>query len=193
MENNTDEALLNAARTGDTEALDMLMHRYKPLVKIRAKYYFLAGGDLEDLIQEGMIGLYKAVLDFEPGKGAKFSSFASICVVRQIQTAIKAASRKKHSPLNTSVSLHNQDNPEGDHIPASGINNPETLFLGIEAYKDIGAFIQDNLSPFEHNVLALHLDGHPQPHIGEKLQTTPKAVENALGRIRRKIAKSFKT
>jgi len=188
-----DETLVSQARGGNTSALDLLMNRFKPLVKSKAKDYFLTGGDLEDLIQEGMIGLYKAVLDFDPAKNVKFSSFATLCVVRQIQTAIKAASRQKHMPLNTSLSLHSEATPETnfDKIPGSRLSNPETLVLGHEAYKDIENFIRENLSDLEYDVLTLHMDGKTHLEISEALGKNLKTVDNALQRIRRKIGKSI--
>jgi len=193
MENKSDEYLVTSAKAGDTSALDLLMNRFKPLVKAKAKDYYLTGGDLEDLIQEGMIGLYKAVLDFDWAKGAKFASFATLCVVRQIQTAIKAASRQKHMPLNTSLSLHSETSTENEFVELLDTrqNNPETLLLGREAYQDIDAFIQDKLSRLEYDVLMLHMDGKTHLEISEALKTNLKAVDNALQRIRRKVGKAI--
>jgi len=180
-ENINDEILVAAARSGDTAALDTLMNRFKPLAKAKAKDYFLTGGDIDDLMQEGMIGLYKAVLDFDIKKGAPFAAFASLCIVRQIQTAIKAASRKKHLPLNTSLSIHN------DELPIPRIENPETLFLGREAYHNIDEFLNKNLSRLELEVLALYMEQKSHAEIAAAIGKPPKTVENALGRIRRKI------
>jgi len=185
----SDETLVAKARVGDTSALDLLMNRFKPLVKTKAKDYFLSGGDIEDLIQEGMIGLYKAVLDFDSAKSVKFVSFATLCVVRQIQTAIKAASRQKHMPLNTSLSLHNQDAPEVNTIRDNRLNNPEALLLGREAYQNIDNFIRGNLSSLEYDILMLHIDGKTHLEISEHLGKNTKTVDNALQRIRRKIGK----
>jgi len=188
----TDENLVAASRNGDKTAIDMLMQRYKPLVKAKAKDYYLTGGDLEDLIQEGMIGLYKAVLDFNPSKGAQFSSFATLCVVRQIQTAIKAASRQKHRLLNTSLSLHNEATPtlQLEEIP-DRLSNPETLFLGLEAYHDIDNFLHENLTQLEYDVLTRHMDGKTHLEIAVSLDKNIKTVDNALQRVRRKIAKGI--
>jgi len=189
----SNETLVAQARGGNTSSLDLLMNRFKPLVKSKAKDYFLTGGDLEDLIQEGMIGLYKAVLDFDPEKGVKFAAFATLCVVRQIQTAIKAASRQKHMPLNTSVSLHSEDTPETnfDKIPDNRLSNPETLVIGREAYQDIDAFIHDNLSRLEYEVLMLYMDSKTHLEIANALGENLKTVDNALQRIRRKIGKAI--
>jgi len=190
MENKhvSDENLVIQAKQGDSDALDTLLNRYKPLAKSKARDYFLTGGDPDDLMQEGMIGLYKAVLDFDANKGAQFSSFANLCITRQILSAIKAASRKKHLPLNTSLSLHKETAETTlETIPDTKIQNPETLFLSQEAYKSIGEFLQENLSPLERDVLALYMQGLSYAEIGNKIEKPPKAVENALGRIRRKI------
>jgi len=184
-----DNLLVEQFRAGDSVALDTLMCNYKPLVKAKAKTYFLIGGDLEDLIQEGMIGLYKAVLDFDPQKGVNFSTFASLCVVRQIQTAIKVAGRKKHQPLNTSISINNPPIEDGilDKMPASYTNNPESLFLGREAYKDIDYFIEHNLTNLEYNVLMLYMDGKSHAEIAIELSKNLKSIDNAIQRIRKKI------
>ena len=186
-----DEKLIEKARAGNASALDTLMHRYKPLVKARAKDYFLIGGDLEDLIQEGMIGLYKAVLDFDPSKNVKFSSFAALCVTRQIQTAIKAANRQKHLPLNSSLSLQSDALAETENIPDRRAANPEDLLLGLEAYRNIDAFIHAHLSPLEQVVLTYHVDGKTHMEIAELLKKNAKTVDNALQRIRRKIGKGI--
>jgi len=192
-----EEIPVSQARDGDKTALDILMQRFKPMVKAKAKAYFLLGGDLEDLIQEGMIGLYKAVLDFDSSKNDNFTAFATLCVVRQIQTAIKSASRQKHMPLNTSLSLHsevpkgeNQDeNSETylDKLPDNQINDPEALFLGREAYNDIDDFIHRNLSTLEYDVLMLHMEGKSLAEIACKLEKNKKSIDNTLQRIRRKI------
>jgi len=191
MESN--EKLVTAANVGDISALDQLMNRFKPLVKAKAKDYYLTGGDLEDLIQEGMIGLYKAVLDFDGAKGAKFASFATLCVVRQIQTAIKAASRQKHLPLNTSLSLHCETTPEAElaKLPDTNQNNPETLVLGQEAYHDIKTFLKNKLSRLEYDILTLQMDGKTHLEISQTLGTSLKTVDNALQRVRRKVGKSI--
>jgi len=193
-----DANLIHNARSGDTIALDAIMQQFKPLVKAKAKAYFLLGGDLEDLIQEGMIGLYKAVLDFDATKANNFAGFASLCVVRQIQTAIKLANRQKHMPLNTSLSLHNQvpSDPSDisqaqetylDKLPDNKINDPEALFLGREAYNDIGDIIKRKLSEMEYHVLMLHMDGKSHLEIATALNKNGKSVDNTLQRIRRKI------
>jgi len=173
----------------DREALDAIMQEFKPLVKAKAKAYFLLGGDLEDLIQEGMIGLYKAVLDYEPEKNTSFAAFASLCIVRQIQTAIKSAARQKHMPLNTSISLSDGTGQEPllESLRDRHENDPETLFLGMETYNNIDEFIHQNLSPQEHKVLTMHMEGKSQACIAESIGKNVKSVDNTLQRIRRKI------
>jgi len=205
MDNIPDNLLVNQSREGNQVALDMLMRRYKPLVKSKAKVYFLIGGDLEDLIQEGMIGLYKAVLDFNPIKGIVFASFASLCVVRQIQTAIKAASRQKHMPLNSSISIYSVCSPNN----ATGKNNsketilekisdrrasdPEALFIGRETYKDIDYFIHHQLSPLEFDVLMLYMAGKSCADIACDLEKNSKSITNTLQRVRKKVSEYVKT
>jgi len=194
MENNIcDEVYVSSARAGDTAALESLMNRYKPLVRARAKEYFLSGGDAQDLIQEGMIGLYKAVLDFDTTRGVKFSTFATLCVVRQIQTAIKAATRQKHLPLNTSLSLHTDNTLDETvrELPTSGEQNPETLLIGREAYMDIDLYIKQNLTGLEYDVLMQHMDGKSHLQIAEAIGKNKKTVDNALQRVRKKIAEGM--
>ena len=184
MKDFTDEQLAIYARRGDSSALDIILRRLKPLVKSKAKAYYVTSGDPEDLIQEGMIGLYKAVLNFDEKKGIAFTAFASLCIVRQIQTAVKTAARQKHIPLNTSVSLNNET---ADLESLRSADNPEELFLGSEALKDMDDFIRKNLSPLEYDVLMLHMDGKTYAQISEALGKTSKSVDNTLQRIRRKI------
>jgi len=197
----SDELLAQKARAGDTAALDILMQRHKPLVKNKAKAYYITSGDPEDLIQEGMIGLYKAVLDFNAEKNVSFAAFASICVLRQIQTAIKTASRQKHMPLNNSLSLDNEvitadttdDAPETykDKLPDREVNDPEALFLGREALRDIDDFIKHNLTELERGVLTLHMDGKTHAQIAAALSKKPKSIDNTLQRIRKKISRKI--
>ncbi|MCL2387757.1 MAG: sigma-70 family RNA polymerase sigma factor [Defluviitaleaceae bacterium] len=193
-----DERLVAKFRAGDKSALDLLLHRFKSLVKMKAKTYYVAGGDSEDLIQEGMIGLYKAVLDFDEGRNSSFAAFASLCIVRQVQTAIKAAGRQKHMLLNESLSLDNVAGGEFlaaeesgetymDKLPDSRINDPEALFLGREALRAIDDFIKRNLTPLEQSVLTLHLEGKTHAEIAEQVGKNTKSIDNTLQRIRKKI------
>ena len=176
----TDETLAQAAAAGNTAALDALMTRFKPLVKSKAAPYFLSGGDRDDLIQEGMIGLYKAVLDYDPAKNPIFAAFAALCINRQILTAVKTAARHKHAPLNASLALE-----EADHAPAR--HTPESLLISRESSNDIANFLREGLSTLEHNVLMLHMEGLSQAQITQTLGKTAKAVDNALQRARNKV------
>jgi RNA polymerase sporulation-specific sigma factor len=163
-------------------SVDHLLQRYKPLVKKKAAAYFLIGGDRDDLIQEGMIGLYKAIRDYDSSTGSPFHAFALLCINRQILSAVKAGTRQKHIPLNTSLSLENTEN-----LPYAP--NPETLFIGRENYYDIESYLQKHLSTFEYAVLSLYLEGHNHTETSAILQKNVKAVDNALQRIRRKMQK----
>jgi len=191
----TDENLIIKFNDGDKLALDILLNRYKNLARSKAKAYYVAGGDPEDLIQEGMIGLYKAVLDFDATKNNSFAAFASLCIVRQLQTAIKAAGRQKHMLLNESLSLDNAEQGESymDKLPDPAINDPEALFLGREALRDAKAFIKRSLSPLEHSVLTLHMEGKTHAEIAATLDKTLKSVDNTLQRIRKKLGKNIRT
>jgi len=191
----SDELLAKEART-DSFALDNLMYRFKAMVKANAKKYYITSADPEDIVQEGMIGLYKAVLDFDPEKNASFASFASMCVVRQIQTAIKAAGRKKHIPLNTSLSLDNEINDtisDGlaetfkDKLPDRVTNDPAALFLDREALKNLEDTIKNELTIQEQDVLRLHVEGMTYEEISFTLNKSFKSVDNTLQRVRRKI------
>ncbi|MCL1862096.1 MAG: RNA polymerase sporulation sigma factor SigH [Defluviitaleaceae bacterium] len=185
----SDESLIVKINNGDKHALDVLLNRYKNLARAKAKAYYVVGGDPEDLIQEGMIGLYKAVLDFDAEKNNNFASFASLCIVRQLQTAIKVAGRQKHIPLNESLSLDNIELGESymDKLPDPAINDPEALFLGRESLHDAKAFIKKSLSTLEYNVLTLHMDGKTHAEIAATLEKSLKSIDNALQRIRKKL------
>jgi RNA polymerase sporulation-specific sigma factor len=189
----TDEKLIEKFRAGEKAALDILLNRFKPLVKLKVKAYYVVGGDTEDLIQEGMIGLYKAVLDFDIAKNNNFTAFASLCIVRQVQTAIKAAGRQKHMPLNESLSLDNTEKSGEtyiDKLPDRTENDPEALFLGREALRDTENFIKSNLSALEHDVLMLHMDGKSHAEIAKILNKNAKSIDNTLQRIRKKVGKN---
>ncbi|MCL2457201.1 MAG: sigma-70 family RNA polymerase sigma factor [Defluviitaleaceae bacterium] len=181
FESDSSENLIQIFRAGNKNALDILLTRFKPLVKTKAKTYYVVGGDPEDLIQEGMIGLYKAVLDFDAEKSDNFAAFAALCVVRQIQTAIKTAARQKHLPLNESLSLENEDS-----LPDSR-NDPVKLLLSREALRDAENFIARKLTPLERDVITLHLDGKTHAEISARIGKNLKSVDNTLQRIRKKI------
>jgi len=189
----SDEALITLLRGGDTEAERVLYERYKQTVRSRAHTYFLIGADHEDLVQEGMIGLYKAVCEYDPEKAASFRSFADICITRQILTAIKNATRKKHSPLNTYVSLdmpkYEQDEGQTlfDTMQNLRVIDPEEELIGREEYERIRAYLKENLSPLEQTVLGLYLNGYSYQQIAQHLARPPKSIDNALQRIKHKL------
>ena len=190
----SDEHLAEAGKT-NTTALEILMQRYKNLVRSKAKPFFSLSGDKEDLIQEGMIGLYKAVLDFDHTKGSPFLAFAQICIIRQIQTAVKLASRKKHSPLNHSISLDTNISPQSDSeesylavLPDKITNDPEVLFLSQEAVLTIDEYVRENLSTLEYNVLIHHIFGESQTEIAEILGKSKKSIDNTLQRVKKKLS-----
>ena len=188
-----DEQLVLLAQQADGQAIEYLLNKYKNFVRSRARSYFLIGADHEDIVQEGMIGLFKAVRDYKPGKVSSFRAFAELCITRQIISAIKTATRQKHIPLNSYVSLNRPvyaDDSERtllDVISESVTTNPEELLISQESLSDIEACIGEVLSPFEKEVLALYLDGHSYQEISQKLDRHTKSVDNALQRVKRKI------
>ena len=190
----TDDELVEGAVRGDGDAQDMLFNKYKPLVKLRAHEYFIAGADREDIIQEGMIGLYKAIRDYDPGRRVPFYYFAQLCITRQIISAIKAAARHKHAPLNTYVSLNKSafDSREKsmlETIPAARGSDPEELVIGREGKEYLETHVGEILSEMECRVLALHLQGHSYAQIAGAIGKDEKSVDNAVQRVRRKIEK----
>ena len=193
FENLPDEAIVKLAQEADGAALEYLLNKYKNFVRTKARSYFLIGADHEDIVQEGMIGLYKAIRDYRSEKLSSFRAFAELCVTRQIITAIKTATRQKHIPLNSYVSLNRPvyaDDSERtllDVISESVTTNPEELLISQESLSDIEACIGEVLSPFEKEVLALYLDGHSYQEISRKLDRHTKSVDNALQRVKRKI------
>ncbi|GKH33038.1 RNA polymerase sigma-H factor [Faecalicatena contorta] len=192
-----DEQLILEFRKGNSEIMDYLMVKYKTMVRKKARAMYLIGGENEDLIQEGMIGLIKAVRDFSPSQGASFASFAELCVSRQMYTAIEASKRKKHMPLNSYISLYEagEGTDEEKKIPLIDTiepvveNNPETLYFGREMTEVFVEELKGNLSALENHVLYLHLMGTDYKTIAELLGKSPKAIDNALQRIRGKAEK----
>src|SRR3954447_12022620 len=182
------------ARNGAKKALDELIRRYTGFVRLKASSYFLAGGDSEDLIQEGLIGLYKAVRDFSP-ELSSFRSFAELCVTRQIITAIKTATRFKHAPLNSYVSFsHTPAGQEadgdctlGDALPGPGVDDPVSCVISSEELQSLLECLGSSLSALESQVLTLYLEGRSYEAIGERLACDPKTVDNALQRVKRKV------
>lgn len=189
-----DEELVELSKR-DEMAMEVLISRYKNLARFKARIYFLVGADRDDIIQEGMIGLFKAVRDFDANKFASFRSFAELCVKRQIITAIKTATRQKHIPLNSYVSLSKpvyDDESErtlADTLLENVSTNPEHLILAKEMALDIEKQINADLSDFENKVFAMYLDGNSYQEIAELMNKSPKSIDNALQRIKRKIDK----
>lgn len=193
LEHLTDEEIVSLAKDGDTVALEFLIGKYKNFVRSKARTYFLIGADREDIIQEGMIGLYKAIRDYRYDKQASFHSFAEICVTRQIITAIKTATRQKHMPLNSYVSLNKPVYEEesertlSDVITQGKAGNPEDLFIDQEDFLDIESTMQRILSPLEQDVVNLYLEGKSYVEIAQQLGRHVKSVDNALQRVKRKL------
>lgn len=192
----SDEELIVRYRDGDTDAMDFIFERYKHLVRKKAKAMFLAGGDNDDLIQEGMIGLYKAIRDYNTDREASFATFASMCINRQMITAVATSNRKKNMPLNTYVSY---DMPAGgdedsdmrlvDILQSQTELNPEKLLIDKEHNRDLKSRLKEVLSIFEQQVLTYYLEGMDYTAIAKKMQKPPKSVDNALQRIRSKAAR----
>lgn len=196
----TDEQLIERLRGGDREIMDHIMVKYKSMVRKKARAMYLLGGENEDLIQEGMIGLIKAVRDYDASQGASFSSFAELCVSRQMYSAIEASKRKKHLPLNTYVSLYEESEVEKDGramplidtIEPEQDNDPASLYFGKEATEVLVEQLKENLSAFENHVLYLHLMGTDYRKIAELLDKSPKSIDNALQRIKNKAEKMLR-
>lgn len=189
-----DEMLIETLRGGQPELMDFIMEKYKFLVRKRAKAMFLIGGDTDDLIQEGMIGLFKAIRDYQKEKDASFFHFADLCITRQIYHAVEASQRKKHQPLNSYVSLSTEIGEGGSGIflgapGAFGNANPEQLLIDRENVAAIQEKMKRSLSAMEQQVLGLYLGGMNYRQIAEVTEKEPKAIDNALQRIRGKFAK----
>ena len=192
----TDETLIKLAQTkNDDSAIDFIVNKYKNFVRAKARSYFLMGADYEDIIQEGMIGLYKAIRDFRPEKQASFRGFAEICIVRQMITAVKAATRQKHMPLNSYVSLNKPIYTEEsertlmDMLSERAITDPEELLISQEQFKDTEVMMGKMLSNLEWEVLLAYLDGKPYQTIAEETGRSIKSIDNALQRVKRKLDK----
>src|SRR5829696_8368608 len=189
-----DLQLVLRARNGDTKAMDTLIRRYTGFVRLKSSSYFLAGGDSDDLIQEGLIGLYKAVRDFRSDKETSFRSFAELCITRQIITAIKTATRFKHSPLNTYVSFsHTPAGQEdgdctlGDALPGPGVDDPAVCVISTEELQSLVFCLGTGLSPLESDALRLYLEGNSYEEMAEDLGCDTKTIDNALQRVKRKV------
>ncbi|MBR3017134.1 MAG: RNA polymerase sporulation sigma factor SigH [Clostridia bacterium] len=190
----TDEDVVVLAQNGDGQALAYLLDKYKNFVRSKARSYFLIGADHEDIVQEGMIGLYKAIRDFQPSRLSSFRSFAELCVKRQIITAIKAATRQKHVPLNSYVSLNKPlYDEESDRtlldVIEGRVTNPEDLYISQEDLARIQTQISEVLSDLERQVLEAFMDGKSYQEIAELLGRHVKSIDNALQRVKRKLFK----
>ena len=189
----SDEDLLSLHRAGDARAEEALYARYKQIVRSKARTYFLIGADREDIIQEGMIGLYKAVVDYQFDKNASFRSFAELCITRQIISAIKAATRKKHVPLNTYISFNRpayeseNERPLIDVLTSTRISDPEEVLIGRENYAAVADSIEHSLSRLERDTLGLYLYGYSYQQIADHIQVTSKSVDNAIQRVKKKL------
>ena len=187
-----DDVLIERYRAGDQSALTELLHRYRSFARAKARSYFLVGGDREDVVQEGMIGLYKAVRDFSPETGASFCSFAELCITRQVLTAIKTATRQKHVPLNSYVSFDRPSDEDPDRswgeslVVEEGADPLEMLVESDEVARLQQAF-DEVLSSLEVDVLQLYVDGCSYQEIAEQLGRRVKSIDNALQRIKRKL------
>ena len=193
--NMSDEELLEAIKQDDKDALDFLICKYQDLVNSKVNKYFIIGAEKEDIIQEGMIGLYKAVRDFDGTKTNSFKCFAEICITRQIITAIKTATRQKHIPLNSYISLNKPVYDEEsertllDIIATSIVTDPEELIISKEELKHIESKMNELLSDLELQVVEYYLNGKSYQYIADKLKRDVKSIDNALQRVKRKLEK----
>jgi RNA polymerase sporulation-specific sigma factor len=190
-----DGYLIALAKQGHADAYDRIVRRYYGFVRLKASSYFLAGGDADDLIQEGLVGLYKAVRDYRTDRESSFRNFAELCITRQIITAVKTATRNKHTPLNQYVSFSSspsgsagESEPTLDEvIPGSAVHDPVNQVISSEELRALVACISTALSELESRVLSLYLDGHSYEEVGRRLGCDCKTVDNALQRVKRKV------
>ncbi len=188
-----DDTVVDLAQKGDKDAVQYLILKYKSVVHMKTRSYFLMGGDPEDIIQEGMIGLYKAIRDYRTHREASFRSFAELCITRQIITAVKAATRQKHGPLNHYISLNKSYNDdEGETllniVAADSSLDPERIVLKEEDLRWRNIELNNRLSTFEKKVLHYYIAGRSYIEIGVAMEKSPKSVDNALQRIKRKLS-----
>ncbi len=189
-----DHYLVALAKDGQADAYERIVKRYRGFVRLKASSYFLLGGDSEDLIQEGLLGLYKAVRDYRTDRESSFRNFAELCITRQIITAVKTASRNKHAPLNQYVSFGQSPAAPGDSettleelLPAPSTTEPASQAIASEELRSLVACLSSVLSDLESSVLSLYLDGHSYEAISEMLECDTKTVDNALQRVKRKV------
>lgn len=197
LQQESDEEIVKLAKNGDEMATEYLINKYKNFVRVKAKSYFLVGADREDIIQEGMIGLYKSIRDFRADKLSSFRAFAELCITRQIITAIKTATRQKHIPLNSYISLNkpiydeDSDRTMLDILSGTKITDPEEVFISHELSDDLREKIQENLSELESKVLMSYLEGKSYQEMAKELDRHVKSIDNALQRVKRKIEKTL--
>lgn len=190
-----EEEIVKKAKEGDAQCMEILIKRYKKFIQLKAKSYFLIGADKEDIYQEGLIGLYKAVRDYKSEKLSTFKGFAELCITRQIITAIKAATRQKHIPLNTYISLNKpvyddeSDKTLLDIMESLKMSDPEELFVDREQINEIEQHVLENLSKYEKIVLHYYVIGRSYQQIAYLLNRQPKSIDNAIQRIKRKLTK----
>lgn len=195
--NMEDEEVLTCVNAGCRQGMEYLIEKYKPLVRAKARSYFLVGADREDIVQEGMIGFFKAVRDYKPEKQIPFKAFADICITRQVITAVKAATRQKHIPLNSYVSLNKKVFDEDSDkylievIEEASVTNPEELLISKEEICFIESLVIELLSPFEKEVLRKYLSGITYQEIAKQLNKPVKSIDNALQRLKKKIEKKL--
>jgi RNA polymerase sporulation-specific sigma factor len=197
LQQESDEEIVKLAKNGDEMATEYLINKYKNFVRVKAKSYFLVGADREDIIQEGMIGLYKSIRDFRADKLSSFRAFAELCITRQIITAIKTATRQKHIPLNSYISLNkpiydeDSDRTMLDILSGTKVTDPEEVFISHELSDDLREKIQENLSELESRVLMSYLEGKSYQEMAKELNRHVKSIDNALQRVKRKIEKTL--
>lgn len=189
----TDEQLIKNAQSGDEEAVNLLLSKYKSLVNQLSRSYFLLGGDMEDIVQEGMIGLYKAIMNFNNDRNASFKTFASTCIKNQIQTAVRLASSEKNKVLSTAIPIleenrNDEDDDEIDVIIPSSLPSPDFTVVEKENVKEIFEEIKKNLSNLEFKVLVLYLKGYSYNEISSSMNISKKSIDNALSRIKSKLS-----
>jgi RNA polymerase sporulation-specific sigma factor len=189
-----DGFLIALAKQGDPTACHRLVRRYYGFVRLKASSYFLAGGDADDLIQEGLIGLFKAIRDYRTDRESSFRNFAELCITRQIITAVKTATRNKHTPLNRYVSFSSTPAASGDDVPTldqmiagPAVHDPVNQVVSSEELRSLVACLSTALSELESRVLSLYLDGYSYEQVGERLACDTKTVDNALQRVKRKV------
>ena len=181
-----DEALILRLRGGETEIESYLLEKYKGLVRTRARELYLAGGDREDLLQEGMMGLFRAIREFEPGREASFSTYAVVVITHYMLDAVQRASRRKHQILNNSLSISDLEEQADSRLGIS--ESPENIIVSMENARDLRERIDGALSPLERRVLERYLDGQSYTEIAEAMERSPKSIDNALQRIRAKVS-----